>query len=576
MIFVLLLQLLGRIEAFSFDSHKSNIHRVFSSPQCMMSTPFPLFRYKNKKRRNQGVESLFSSFDDEDSIYEDDEDLFQSLSTSQSTSSSTTTLQNEQDLSGATTRQFNLGYDIQISSYAGALGFDEVIDWEYFDNPGEKERNIVEPSPLDPMQPKRTRSSSGSVIRIFRGEFVGSAASTLRSQGLEYRVLMKEFSGDMAESLASAELETLGRLQSDLCSELNENAKRGDWDNTASSRYLMGMDRGDTRKDDMSLIQLMQTLSGKKNVKALPFVGILGQLNLSEYQNDPDLDPNEWYRALGVPGPKPNSIWIVYEYTGLSTLSSYSQPPLFRRAKMPPKKGMFGNPIMPPPLPPWNVRANYVIKGVLKQTLEGLAQLHENGIAHRSIGRSSIVLSTFELDKSIPSNIYTTNAFQTTIKFSDFGFAGIIAESSSDESFRRRAKTFGVDVQPNQSISSIQQTNFAIAEDLHAVGFVFLGVLLTTLAEPPNENYQMPNTDEDALQRLLGEIFQNDIQAFREYCAEEEIWDKVVALLDENDQAGWELVQKLCFARERVKEEFGKDSLQLITARGLLSSPLFG
>lgn len=231
---------------------------------------------------------------------------------------------------------------------------------------------------------------------------------------------------------------------------------------------------------------------------------------------------------------------------------------------------------MPPPLPPWNVRANYVIKGILKQTLEGLAQLHENGIAHRSIGRSSIVLSTFELDKSIPSNIYTTNAFQTTIKFSDFGFAGSIAESSSDESFRRRAKTFGVDVQPNQSISSIQQTNFAIAEDLHAVGFVFLGVLLTTLAEPPNENYQMPNTDEDALQRLLGEIFQNDIQAFREYCAEEEIWDKVVALLDENDQAGWELVQKLCFARERVKEEFGKDSLQLITARGLLSSPLFG
>ena len=538
-----------RSDSFSPLSKTATGYRHFSSPVI--------------KRTTSSI--IFAS--DENIFFEDDEDLFNSIS-------STTTTKSNVDLSGATTRQFNLGYDLILSSYAGAIGFDEVVDWEYYDNPGEKVRNVVEPPPLDPTKPKRTRSSSGSVVRVFRAELAGSIASTLRSQGLEYRVLVKEFAGEKAEDLASAELETLGRLQSVLSANMIESAKRGDWANTASSRYLLGMEKGDTRKDDISLMQLMGVLSGKK--QSLPFVGILGRLNLAEYENDPNLDPNEWYRALGVPPPKPNSIWIVYEYAGLSTLKSYSQPPLLRWSKLPPKKGIFGNPVMPPPIPPWKERANYVVKCILKKSLEGLAILHENGVAHRSIGGSSIILSTPALDKSQPASIYTTSSFNTFTKFADFGFAGVISESCMDESFRRRAKTFGVDIKDQQlsTATSIQETNFAIAEDLHALGFVFLGALLTTLAEPKTENYKMPDTDEDSLQRLLGEIFDKDIEEFREYCEAEDIWSNVVALLDENDGAGWELINKMCFARERAGK-LGNDSLQLVTARGLLANPLF-
>ena len=519
------------------------------------------------KTINRKTESKLFALDDENLFYEDDEELFSSIS-------SATAEKSNMDLSGSSTRQFNLGYDIMISSYAGSIGFDEVIDWEYFDNPGEEVRNIVEPPPFDPTKPKRTRSSSGSVVRLFRGELTGPAASMLRSKGKEYRVFVKEFSGEMAEDLAKAELETVGRLQSVLCAEFSESAKNGDWANTASSRYLLGMDLGDTRKDDNHLVQLMETLTNKKNI--IPIVGILGRLNLSQYESDPDLDPNEWYRALGVPPPKQNSIWIVYEYAGLSTLGAYSQPPLLRRAKLPPKRGIFGNTVPPPQLPPWRERTNYVVKGIMKKALEGLAILHENGVAHRSIGRSSIVLSTDALDKSIPSSIYTTNPINTNIKFMDFGFAGVISESSINESFRRRAQTFGIEIK-EQTVSttvSIQETNFAMAEDLHALGFVFLGLLLTALAEPSSENYKMPDTDEDSLQRLLGEIFDKNIEEFREYCEAEEIWTNVVALLDENNGAGWDLIENLCFARERVGK-LGKDDLQLITARGLLSNPLF-
>ena len=61
---------------------------------------------------------------------------------------------------------------------------------------------------------------------------------------------------------------------------------------------------------------------------------------------------------------------------------------------------------------------------------------------------------------------------------------------------------------------------------------------------------------------------------FRDYCEAEEVWEKVVALLDDHDGAGWDLLQSLCFARERASAN-AKDGMQLLTARGLLSSPFF-
>lgn len=217
----------------------------------------------------------------------------------------------------------------------------------------------------------------------------------------------------------------------------------------------------------------------------------------------------------------------------------------------------------------------------MKKSLEALAELHENGVVHRSIGRSSIVLSTPELDKSIPTSIYTTNPSQLVIKLTDFGFSGLISESAKDETFRARARAFNINIKdPYKSLTdivntaSILDTNFAIAEDLHALGFVFLGILLTTLAEPKSEIEKMPDTGEDSLQRLLGEIFEKDFNQFREYCEEEDVWSNVVSLLDENDGAGWDLLESLCFARERVSK-LDNSNFQLVTARGLLSSPFF-
>ena len=53
----------------------------------------------------------------------------------------------------------------------------------------------------------------------------------------------------------------------------------------------------------------------------------------------------------------------------------------------------------------------------------------------------------------------------------------------------------------------------------------------------------------------------------------EDIWSKLVALLDENDGAGWKVLETLVLAREKAAKN--KDTSQLFSIRGLLSNPFF-
>lgn len=96
------------------------------------------------------------------------------------------------DLTGASLRQFSLGPDVLLSAYAGSQGYDKVTDWQYYATDEDTgERTPVSPRPMDPTQPRRTRSSSGGVVRLFRGEVGGRLAGKLRSRGIDARVLVK-------------------------------------------------------------------------------------------------------------------------------------------------------------------------------------------------------------------------------------------------------------------------------------------------------------------------------------------------------------------------------------------------
>jgi serine/threonine protein kinase len=282
---------------------------------------------------------------------------------------------------------------------------------------------------------------------------------------------------------------------------------------------------------------------------------------------------NEFYRAMGVNPPQPGSVWVVYEYAGLSTVQAYSVPAELRVAKLPLKKGFFGN-VIAPQVPQWKDRAYYVVRGIMKSTISALALVHESGMVHGSMGRASVILSSRDMDKTNAVSPLNTMISALRVKLTDFSFAKVFEQSTADAEFCTRAKAFGLNFQKGDN--NVLTTNFAIAEDMHAVGFVFLGLLLTTLADlpkPVSSTYQMPATDEDTLQRLLGNIFDKDMVQFREFVLEEDIWSNLVALLDENDRSGWRILETLVLAREKAAKN--KDTDQLFTIRGLLSSPFF-
>ena len=490
--------------------------------------------------------------------------------------------QRASDLSAIRTRQFSLGPDLVLSDYVGNLGFEEVTDWEYYyeefeDDDDEygggngrrsgnakqtgRQRRVVQPNPFDASQPRRTRTSSGSVVRLFRGEFVGVLGGLLGSQGLDRRVLVKEYFGDTALSLAERECAAVARLQSEL---VRQNEGKGsatdDWNVAAGARSVQ------FRTDNARVASLVKWLQSE------PYVGILGEVNLAELEGE--WDPNEFYRALKVPPPQPGAIWIVYEYAGLSSVQAYtSQPPERRRASLPPQRGFLGAIVPPPPLPSFEARANYVVRGILKGAIEAVAQLHDNGLVHRSIGRSSVILSSPTMDKRQASSPLATAVSQLTVKLTDFGFSGPYRESADQEDFRARARTFGLSIRQGGG-SSLAAANFAMAEDWHALGFVALGLLLTALSDASESaDTPTPATDEDSLQRLLSDIFDKDFEQFRAYLEADDAWTDLVAFLDRNDGAGWSVLQSLVLARETAAK--AQDTQQILSIHGLLSSPFF-
>jgi hypothetical protein len=219
-------------------------------------------------------------------------------------------------------------------------------------------------------------------VRIFRGEFVGTLGGAIGAEGLDRRVLVKEFSGTLALKLAKSELESIGRLQSTLLQEAGQKKSSSSSQNTdidaVGEEWFRAATRrsGSSREDNANLVLLQKTLA-----KHATFLGAFGEVNLAEV----DFEPNEFYQALGVAPPTADAVWLVYEYAGLSTVQAYCVPAATRRARLPPTRGFFGNPVPPPALPPFRERAAFVVQGIIRQALAAVVALHDNGLVHRSI-----------------------------------------------------------------------------------------------------------------------------------------------------------------------------------------------
>jgi len=74
-------------------------------------------------------------------------------------------------------------------------------------------------------------------------------------------------------------------------------------------------------------------------------------------------------------------------------------------------------------------------------------------------------------------------------------------------------------------------TAASIADDLHALGYVLLEVLLSCVFA--DEDFpEPPAADQDTLKRLYDDLFDRDVLRLRDYCDAEPAWAPAVALLD--------------------------------------------
>lgn len=92
--------------------------------------------------------------------------------------------------------------------------------------------------------------------------------------------------------------------------------------------------------------------------------------------------------------------------------------------------------------------------------------------------------------------------------------------------------------------SPLAVSDFLFREDLYSLGYVFLELVFCSFCEDKTKR-----PDQNALKRLLEDIFKEDFKAFKEYCLEEEAWEPAIAVLDADQASGWGLAGALLGAR---------------------------
>jgi len=294
------------------------------------------------------------------------------------------------------------------------------------------------------------------------------------------------------------------------------------------------------------------------------FPRLFGKLQMDFAGGNSEEGDRAWITAMGVPPPRKGSTWLVFAYDGDggNTLLSFSRPTKIRVAAAVEARGGRRS-LALPPLPrdvSWVTTTRFVIRGCLPQALNALACLHEAGYAHRVLSAASIQLGAKTgMNKNVA--LEYCDPSMLSIKFSDFG----------------RATSLDGDTLPGGGLT-------LVAEDLRALGLIFLQLLLGALAEtisvdPSTSLYvplprPPPVTSADLVRQLA--LFDGRIagdSGFSEFCRGEPAWSKVVALLDADDGAGWQFLELLVGAPTALSVG-GADGLPALrSARGMTAHP---
>lgn len=150
-----------------------------------------------------------------------------------------------------------------------------------------------------------------------------------------------------------------------------------------------------------------------------PFVSLVGAIEGDAAFDDARFLA-KWRQAFReIDPPRASNLWLVFRWEGFgNTLARFPTAPqdwsafdtLAPRSKL--------------------TRSHRYVRSVMKQALEAIAFAHEAGVAHRSVGANSIILSTLDEKRHK----------QVLVKLGDWGFGSLFSGILDDATIRRARK----------------------------------------------------------------------------------------------------------------------------------------
>ena len=222
--------------------------------------------------------------------------------------------------------------------------------------------------------------------------------------------------------------------------------------------------------------------------------------------------------------PAADTIWIVQKWEGMAPLTMYpssQQTSGFGLGKL------FGSNSAAQ-------RDRYkMLKAITAGALKAVGYVHDRGVIHGSIGSGSLLISTFN----------DSDWLRVVVKIDNFGFARRIVvprllrgggSPGSKESLY--PSPIPIPVEADDSPLSLGQK-----ADRRQLAVVLFECILGALSNSGPSDF----TSAEAVQRVLGEVFDWDFDRYRQYIEDEEEWEAVGALLGADDDAGWLLLKQL-------------------------------
>jgi serine/threonine protein kinase len=250
--------------------------------------------------------------------------------------------------------------------------------------------------------------------------------------------------------------------------------------------------------------------------------------------------------AAVVPDVRPGkqaTLWLAFKWEGMQPLALYAATPQqaqpffwVRRGGAPDRLKM--------------------LRAICAGCVRALAFVHERGVAHGSLGSGAVLLS----------HVDDRKAGQLVVKLDNFGFAQ-----------RQALPPDSTEAPWPSQLGEDHPLIAAQREDMAAMAITLLETVFSALAVEP-EVYSSDDegpvgaaggasaaarrdTSADALGRLVFEVFQRDVRAFRRYAEQEAGWEAPVAFLDEQHRAGWLLIAALVEGQPRAAELVGSPFL---------------